>query len=70
MEMYQIWIRKRNASCSHTETVYLKAPDEDFAWAIADALFHKCFQVKAVLPKEKWLEQESCGCGNSITVEK
>lgn len=69
-ELYQIWIRRWDANCSHTETVYLKATSVDDAFARADALFRETHAIKfASADQEEWLDQEACGCGNSITVE-
>ena len=67
--MFQVWIRRWESPCSHTETVYLKAKDTADAFARADKLFRKNFQVKACLTPEHWIEQGACGCGESITVE-
>lgn len=66
MKMYQVWIRKRDAKCSHTETVYIEAFDHEDAWRRADALFLEHFTVKSVRPMDASIVQTRCGCGDSI----
>jgi len=66
-DFYQIWIRRRQAACSHVETVYLRARDQEHADEIAYLMFGDAYQIKAVLPMNKALEEEPCGCGRTIT---
>ena len=69
MTMFQVWLRKRGAVCSHTETVYMKATTSDAAWTMAEAMFRDSFTVKAVLTEENWIPQDQCGCGETLTAE-
>lgn len=67
MQKYQIWIRDREAACSHTETVYIDAADQADAEDRAERLLREHFVIKAVLAPENHSSQEECGCGDSIT---
>jgi len=70
LNTYQIWIRKYEASCSHTETIYIKALNEEVAYRMALELFQGTHAVKAVLPVDQWIPQHYCDCGESITFEE
>jgi len=84
MKLFELWIRKYNASCSHTETIFLLAPDANTAIGRFNGLFGSTHAVKRVqeLAGEvpgvvaddprgdvERIPQERCGCNQAITWE-
>jgi hypothetical protein len=68
MDMFQIWLRPRVNSCSHTETVFIQAPSQEVAIDRAEMLFDKQHVIKAVLAQPDWIDQgPACGCSTMIT---